>query len=132
MALWQEHYLVSGGKSQRANPKVSVRAEQVCQWTGISRAQFFRLLKPGSGIYWFLKKSETDHELDTRTGRAKKSTNKYTLFDTPLTPGDAEDLQAYLLDQGIAETPAHALENAIAADPKSILRYPIRLPSEDF
>ena len=132
MALWQEHYLASGGKSQRANPKVSVRAEQVCQWAGISRAQFFRLLKPGSDIYWFLKKSETDHELDMRTGRAKKSSNKYTLFDTPLTPGDAEDLQAYLLDQGIAETPAHALEKAIAADPKSILRYPIRLPSEDF
>ena len=132
MALWQEHYLASGGKTQRANPKVSVRAEQVCQWAGISRAQFFRLLQPGSGIYWFLKKSETDHELDPHTGKAKKSSNKYTLFDTPMTPGDADDLQAYLLNQGIADTPIQALQQAIAVDPKSILRYPIRLPSEDF
>ena len=132
MALWQEHYLASGGKTQRANPKVSVRAEQVCQWAGISRAQFFRLLQPGSGIYWFLKKSETDHEMDVRTGRAKKSSNKYTLFDTPMTPGDAEDLQAYLLDHGIAESPVLALQQAIAADPKSILRYPVRLPPELF
>jgi hypothetical protein len=132
MALWQEHYLASGGKGQRANPKVSVRAEQVCQWAGISRAQFFRLLQPGSAIYWFLKKSETDHELDVRTGKAKKSTNKYTLFDTPMTPGDAEDLCAFLQDHGIQETPAHALQEAIAADPKSILRYPVRLPPEEF
>ena len=132
MALWQEHYLASGGKPQRANPKVSVRAELACQWAGISRAQFFRLLQPGSGIYWLLKKSETEHELDPRTGKAKKSSNKYTLFDTPLTPGDAEDLQAYLLKQGITDLPMIALLKAIAADPKDIFQYPVRLPPANF
>jgi hypothetical protein len=129
MALWQEYYLASGGKTQKGNNKVSVRAEQVCQWAGISRAQFFRLLQPGSSLGWFARKSETDHEVDKRTGRAKKSSNKYILFDTPLTPGDAEDLKSFLLAHGIQDSPVTALQAALAADPKQILNYPVRLPS---
>ena len=132
MALWQEYYLASGGKAQKGNNKVSVRAEQVCQWAGISRAQFFRLLQPGSALYWFARKNETDHEVDRRTGRAKKSSNKYVLLDTPLTPGDAEDLKSFLLDHGIRESPVSALQTAVTADPKQILSYPVRLPPDTF
>lgn len=132
MALWQEYYLASGGKAQKGNNKVSVRAEQVCQWAGISRAQFFRLLQPGSALYWFARKTETDHEVDKRTGRAKKSSNKYVLLDTPLTPGDAEDLKSFLLDQGIRESPVSALQAAVTADPKQILNFPVRLPPDNF
>jgi len=132
MALWQEYYLASGGKAQKGNNKVSVRAEQVCQWAGISRAQFFRLLQPGSALYWFARKNETDHEVDRRTGRAKKSSNKYVLLDTPLTPGDAEDLKSFLLDHGIRESPVSALQAAVTADPKQILNYPVRLPPDNF
>jgi hypothetical protein len=90
------------------------------------------LIQPGSAIEWFLKKSETDHERDRRTGRTKKSSNRYTLFETPLTPGDAEDLSAYLCHQGIQEAPVQALQRAIAAEPMSIFRYPVHLPPEGF
>ena len=72
--------------------------------------QFFRLLQHGSRLGWFARKSETDHEVDKRTGRAKKSSNKYILFDTPLTPGDAEDLKSFLLDHGIQDLPVTALQ----------------------
>ena len=132
MALWQEYYLASRGKTQKGNNKVSVRAEQVCQWAGISRAQFFRLLQPGSKLEWFARKCETDHEIDKRTGHTKKSANKYILFETTLTPGDAADLKSYLLSQGILESPITALQAAIVADPKQILRYPVRLPPDTF
>ena len=132
MALWQEYYLASGGKAQKGNHKVSVRAEQVCQWAGISRAQFFRLLQPGSSLGWFARKSETDHEVDKRTGRAKKSSNKYILFDTPLTPGDAEDLKTFLLAHGIQDSSQSALQLAISTNPKEIFQYPVRLPPDDF
>ena len=132
MALWQEYYLASGGKTQKGNNKVSARAEQVCQWAGISRAQFFRLLQPGSGLGWFARKCETDHEIDKRTGRTKKSSNKYILFDTPLTPGDAADLKSVLLAQGIQESPTAALQAVLALDPKQLLSYPVRHPPENF
>ena len=132
MALWQEYYMASRGKTQKGNNKVSVRAEQVCQWAGLSRAQFFRLLQPGSKLEWFARKCDTDHEIDKRTGRTKKSANKYILFETPLTPGDAVDLKSYLLSQGILESPITVLQAAIAADPKQILRYPVRLPPDTF
>jgi len=132
MALWQEYYLASGGKTQKGNSKVSVRAEQVCQWAGISRAQFFRLLQPDNSLGWFVRKCETDYEVDKRTGRTKKSSNKYALFDIPLTPGDAEDLKSFLLANGIQDSPVTALQAALAADPKQILNYPVRLPSDDF
>ena len=70
--------------------------------------------------------------MDKRTGRAKKSSNKYILFDTPLTPGDAEDLKSFLLDHGIQDSPVTALQAALAADPKQILSYPVRQPLDNF
>ncbi|MBI9050045.1 MAG: hypothetical protein JEZ00_11535 [Anaerolineaceae bacterium] len=132
MALWQEYYLASSGKTIKGRHKVSARAENICQWAGISRAQFFRLLQSGSGLHSFVRKIETDHELDRYSGRTKKSSNKYELFDSPLTPGDAEDLKTYLLDHGIKESPEAALQLAISANPKEILQYPIREPPDDF
>ena len=132
MALWQEYYLASGGKGRKGSCKVSVRAEQICQWAGISRAQFFRLLHAGSSLGWFTRKIDTDHEVDKRSGRAKKSSNKYELFESPLTPGDAEDLRTFLLAHGIQESPEAALQLAINANPKDIFQYPVRLPPDDF
>lgn len=132
MALWQEYYLASGGKGRKVSCKVSVRAERICQWAGISRAQFFRLLQPGSSLGWFTRKIDTDHEVDKRSGRAKKSSNKYELFESPLTPGDAEDLKTFLLSHGIQESPEVALKLAISTNPKEIFQYPVRRPSEDF
>ena len=132
MALWQEYYLASGGKERKGSCKVAVRAERICQWAGISRAQFFRLLQPGSSLGWFARKIDTDHEIDKRSGRAKKSSNKYELFESPLTPGDAEDLKTFLLAHGIQDSPLSALQIAINTNPKDILHYPVRLPQEDF
>ncbi|MBA4369769.1 MAG: hypothetical protein C0403_19250 [Desulfobacterium sp.] len=132
MALWQEYYLASGGKGRKGSCKVSVRAERICQWAGISRAQFFRLLQTGSSLGWFTRKIDTDHEVDKRSGRAKKSSNKYELFESPLTPGDAEDLKTILLAHGIQDSPQSALKLAISANPKDILQYPVRQPTEDF
>ena len=132
LALWQEYYLASGGKGRKGSCKVSVRAERICQWAGISRAQFFRLLQPGSSLGWFTRKIDTDHEVDKRSGRAKKSSNKYELFETPLTPGDAEDLKTFLLAHGIQDSPLSALQLAISTNPKEIFQYPVRQPSEDF
>ncbi len=132
MALWQEYYLASGGKGRKGSCKVSVRAERICQWAGISRAQFFRLLQPGSSLGWFTRKIDTDHEVDKRSGRAKKSSNKYELFESPLTPGDAEDLKTFLLAHGIQDSPQSALQLAISTNPKEIFQYPVRLPPEDF
>ena len=132
MALWQEYYLASGGKTRKGNCKVSVRAERICQWAGISRAQFFRLLHPGGSLEWFTRKIDTDHEVDKRSGRAKKSSNKYELFESPLTPADAEDLKTFLLAHGIQDSPLSALQLAISTNPKEIFQYPVRQPSEDF
>lgn len=132
MALWQEYYLASGGKGRKGSCKVSVRAERICQWAGISRAQFFRLLQTGSSLGWFTRKIDTDHEVDKRSGRAKKSSNKYELFESPLTPGDAKDLKTFLLAHGIQDSPLSALQLAISTNPKEIFQYPVRQPSEDF
>jgi hypothetical protein len=126
LALRQEYYITTGGKGN-ASAKVAARAERVCHWAGISRAQFFRLMQPGSSFDWFGKKCETDYEVDKRTGRAKKSPNKYTLYGIPITPGDAEDLKQYLLTQGIRENPKAALLTALSAQPREIFSYPVRV-----
>jgi len=130
LALRQEYYIATGGKGN-AIGKVAARAERVCNWAGISRAQFFRLMQPGSSFDWFGKKCETDHEIDRRTGRTKKSPNKYTLYGIPITPGDAEDLKQYLLAQGIRENPKAALLAALSAQPRDIFQYPVRALLEE-
>jgi hypothetical protein len=132
MALWQEYYLSSNGKSSRGVHKVAVRAEQICQWAGLSRAQFFRLIQAGGAMDWFAKKIETDFDIDRRTGHAKKAANKYVLYDTPLTPGDALDLHDYLLSHGFQNSPEDSLHSALTLDPKQILSYPTGKPPEDF
>jgi DnaA N-terminal domain len=132
VGLWQEYYLNSRGKQPKGGEKVSTRIERVCRWTGVSRAQLFRDLTPGGQLSWFLNKIETDHELDHGTGRSKKSANKYSLFGIPLTPGDAEDLVAYLAAVGGKENPRKALQVAIEAQPHQILHYPFRVPPDNF
>ena len=132
VGLWQEYYLSSRGKQPVGGEKVSTRIENVCRWAGVSRAQLFRDFAPGSSLNWFVGKIETDHERDRQTGRSKKSANKYALYGIPLTPGDAEDLAAYLRAKEIQRDPANALREAIAAQPNDILRYPFRVPPEDF
>jgi transposase-like protein len=89
-------------------------------------------LHPGGKLGWFARKIDTDHEVDKHSGRAKKSSNRYELFEIPLTPGDAEDLKTYLLAHGIQDSPQSTLQFAINANPKNILHYPVRLPQEDF
>ena len=131
IALWQEYYLSSGGKKGNGNNKVSARAEQVSQWAGISRAQFFRSIQPGGTLDWFVRKIDTDYELDQQTGRTKKSSNKYLLYDIPITPGDAEDLKAFLISHGFQESPSETLQFALTVDPKEILGYQIREPPEN-
>ena len=130
LALRQEYYIQTGSKGNTTG-KVAARAERVCQWSGISRAQFFRLMQPDSGFGWFGKKSETDYEVDRRTGRTKKSPNKYTLYGIPITPGDAEDLKQYLIEHSIRENPKAALISALSAQPRDILKYPVRLSAEE-
>jgi hypothetical protein len=132
IGLWQEYYLSSHGKQPRGNEKVATRIERVGQWAGVSRAQLFRDLTPGEGLYWFMKKIETDHELDRTTGRSKKSANKYQLYGIPLTPGDAEDLLTFLDQQGIQQDAAGALQTALAVQPSEILQYPFRRHSDSF
>lgn len=132
IALWQEYYLASGNKSNSSNPRVSIRAEQVCRWAGISRAQFFRLFQPGSHLEWFVRKTETAHELNPMNGRMKKSANKYILLSSCLTPGDREDLKSYLMAHRIHETPIDTLENALQENPKQIFQYPFRMPPDQF
>jgi hypothetical protein len=132
VGLWQEYYLNSRGKQPKGGEKVSTRVERVCRWAGVSRAQLFRDLASGGQLSWFLNKIETDHELDRGTGRSKKSANKYSLFGIPFTPGDAEDLVAYLTAVGGKENPHKALRVAIEVQPHQILRYPFREPPDVF
>jgi hypothetical protein len=132
LGFWQEYYLASKGKNPSGGEKVSTRIERVCSWSGVSRAQLFRDLADNQSLGWFLKKIETDYEQDRNTGRSKKSANKYQLFGTPLTPGDADDLRQFLMENGILDDPNQALRVAVESQPNQILAYPYRLPSKDF
>jgi hypothetical protein len=131
VAIGQEQYLFTGGNFSWASCTVSTRAERICQWAGISRARFFRLIQPGSPLEWFIRKSSGEHELNPKTGRFRKTPNKYFLPGIPITPGDAEDLKSFLLNQK-NENPKAALKIALDTPLNKILRFPMRHPTEGF
>jgi hypothetical protein len=131
-AFWQEYYLASKNSSAKDIPSVNTRAENVCQWAGISRAQFFRLLHAGSKVEWFIQKETTNHRIDPRTGKPKKSANRYLLHRIYLTPGDAEDLKAFLIKNNIQNNPVNALKIALQVNLKEILHDPPRQPSDNW
>lgn len=130
-ALWQEHYLASGGRKHEGDALVSTRVEQICRWAGVSRAQFFRLTQPGSRLEWLAVKQQTGWTREGKEGGVRKRANRYKLFDAPLTPGDAQDLRLYLSAQGIKENPQAALKKALAAPIEEIWPHP-RLSLSEF
>ena len=132
VGFWQEYYLNGKGRQPKSGEKVTRRVEQVCRWCGTSRAQLFRDLQPGGLLEWFVHKVETDHELDHKTGRFKKSPNKYILYGIPLTPGDASDLVDYLVKNNLKQNPKKVLLDAVEVQPNQILHYPYRMPSGEF
>jgi hypothetical protein len=132
LGFWQEYYLNSKGRQPCGYEKVATRIERVCQWAGVSRAQLFRDLQPGGALDWFLRKIETDHEFDKRSGRTKKSANKYALYGIPITPGDAIDLADFLTLHGVRQNPIEAVKNAVQIQPNQILQYPFQLPPPGF
>ena len=131
IAMGQEQYLCTGGNFSWDSCTVSSRAERICQWAGISRARFFKLLQPGSPLEWFIRKSSGEHELSPKTGRYKKTPNRYFLPGIPITPGDAEDLKSFLHNLK-TDDPKAALKIALDTPLNKILRFPIRLPPEEF
>lgn len=78
-----------------------------------------------------MRKIDTDHEVDKRSGRAKKSSNKYELFESPLTPGDAEDLKTFLLAHGIQDSPVR-VAIGYQRESKGYLCIILCAPQEEF
>ena len=132
LALWQEYYLAQNQGTGNPGKQISVRSERVCQWAGVSRAQYFRILKTNNHLSWFMQKMDTHHEMDRQSGKIKKSANQYQLYDLPLTPGDAQDLRDFLIMHQLDQFPEKVLQDVLQRSPKEILHYPYRLPSEEF
>jgi len=116
----QEKYLKSS-----SGVHFSTTIREVTKWTGLSEKTVNRLLDNGK-LNWFVRKEGTT--ATTIGGQVKRQTCFEVSSIVPLTPGDASDLERYLLNSGILIDTISALELAISIQPSEILSYPIRLP----
>ena len=93
----------------------------------ISRAKFFRIFQQGD-MDWFVQRAEPKHRV--ADGRIQREPNTYHYRGLVLTPGDAQDLYAWLLAQGLSLDPLGVLSKAITIPRDQILAFPYRMPTE--
>jgi len=107
------------GTRHKVRPNVAFRTspQQVARWAGIARNTLWRNLKDHR-LRWFLKQPDPDQHI-------------YEFVATmPLTPGDADQLQAFLINAGAQSDPTAALEIALRTPVSQILPYPALQPEE--
>ena len=82
-------------------------------------------------LRWFLRHLPNDqYTFHPETGQVRRQADRYTfLATTPLTPGDQDALQNWLLENGIQTDPVAALKSALARPPREILPYPAPQPN---
>jgi hypothetical protein len=91
--------------------------QQVARWAGIARNTLWRNLKDHR-LRWFLKQPDPGKHV-------------YEFIATmPLTPGDADQLQHFLIKVGAQSDPITALERALNTPVSQILPYPPLQPEE--
>ena len=131
-ALRQAFYFSSreDGASQlypKTGNDVTVDVQSILRLLGnaISRAKFFRIFKNGQ-MDWFVERADPAHQFVD--GQIRRLPNTYHYRGQLLTPGDAEDLTAWLSEQNLAHEPAAVLTRAINTPRSQILVFPYRLP----
>lgn len=82
-------------------------------------------------LRWFLRHLPNDqYTFHPESGQVRRQADRYTfLATTPLTPGDQDALQNWLLEHGVGSDPLSALKEALAAPADQILPYPAPEPS---
>lgn len=110
--------------------EVSVDAASIMRMLGdvISRAKFFRIFKEGK-LDWFVTRAEAEHVF--KDGHIMRSANTYQYRGMLLTPGDASDLYAWLIEHHLHENPAEVLTLALQTSRDKILHFPFRTVTDD-
>ncbi len=132
-ALRQAFYFSSreDGASQlypKTGNDVTIDVQSILRMLGncISRAKFFRIFKNGQ-MDWFVERADPAHQFVD--GQIRRLPNTYHYRGQLLTPGDAEDLGAWLLSQGLHAQPTAVLTRALNTPRSQILAFPYRLPT---
>ncbi|HEX9012750.1 MAG TPA: hypothetical protein VF813_04515, partial [Anaerolineaceae bacterium] len=114
-----------------------VSAPEMAAAAGVGAASYWRHIDDRE-LAWFITRcgNGTDGTaarkrwtVDPETGKPRQFANRYQFVNTvPLTPGDADDLAAFLIQAGIREDPLRALDHAMHSEPERILSFPPRRP----
>jgi hypothetical protein len=117
VAFRQVMYLGTHHKA-RTNLAFRTSPQQVARWAGIARNTLWRNLKDHR-LRWFLKQPNPDKHV-------------YEFIATmPLTPGDAEQLQDFLVNAGAQSDPITALQTALNTPVSQIWPNPLPTPKDN-
>ncbi|MCP4288663.1 MAG: hypothetical protein GY792_30280 [Gammaproteobacteria bacterium] len=117
---------IASGKAFRAS------AKHVTRWMKGGRSTFWKFVRelecddqgtPGSMLAWLIEKSYTGN---------RTQANSYRFHvDLPLTPGDVEHLEQWLMEQDFHHDPVGVLQKAVKMQPREILPYPAPYPKDE-
>jgi hypothetical protein len=140
VACFQAFYL-SKKVTAKANQTFEAPAPFLAAVAGIAESSVWRHLDDPE-LGWFLKKvpykrGEKQWVRDERAGLTKKLPTRFLFRSTsPLTPGDADALRAYLLDLQIQENPVEILTNLVRGEyrvePRDVFPFPAPPPANDW
>ncbi len=146
VACFQAFYLSKGttaraGAGLRPSLIFEAPGPFLAAMAGIAESSIWRHLDDPE-LGWFLKKvlykpGEKRWIRDERAGLTKKRPTRFLFRSTsPLTPGDAEALKAYLMDLNIQENPIGILTDLVRGEyrvePRDVFPFPAQQPPKDW
>jgi hypothetical protein len=144
LAFRQALYLAEAARHGRGdfkeNTYFAVSAEKVGKLIGVT-AKTIRRQRDGyrtaSGklvppqLDWFLTVRKTNKvNFSSGSNRFAREAHQYAFKQSPVTPGDIEAVVEWLLDRGLSNDPIKALEDALQAQPREYLPFPMPRPSK--
>jgi hypothetical protein len=140
VACFQAFYL-SRSTAARAKQTFEAPAPFIAAMAGIAESSVWRHLEDAE-LGWFLEKvpydpNEEQWVRDESAGVTKRRPNRFLFRSTsPLTPGDAQALHAYLTDLDIQEDPTQVLTDLVKGDyrvePRDVFPFPATPPPENW
>jgi hypothetical protein len=144
LAFRQALYMAEAEKNGRGdfkeNTYFAVSAEKVGRIIGVT-AKTIRRQRDGyktSGgkfvppqLDWFLSVQKTNKvNYSSATNQFAREAHRYAFKQSPITPGDIDAIIEWLLEHGLEHTPLKALEEALEAQPREIISFPLPKPTK--
>jgi len=130
LLAYRQGMYIATRKSPEENSPFSISIRRIAAICGLNK-DTVQAHRDSWLLSWFMKRvPSSGYRINQEAGQIHKLPDSYVfLATTPLTPGDQDALQNWLLENGIKRDPVGTLKMAMETNPKDILPCPPPKPT---